>query len=199
MNDETENNEIESTSDAALMAAAMRLPRAVAPQRDLWPDIEKAIRQPASPQRSVWNTVWAQAAAVLLLVGGSSGLTYLAMSGDANTVSPVARTGSTLVFEPVSGSFGSQYNLGPDYQDARRDLEGKLEDELQRLSPDARMAVRENLTTIRTAIDDINRALAEEPGNVLLQKLLMRTYHEELALMQHVDSIANSVMYRGDI
>lgn len=199
MNNETDLTDIDSASDQALMVAVQRMPRAVKPQRDLWPGIEQAIRQPARAQRSAWNTVWAQAAAVLLLVGGSSGLTYLAMTDGDGTVSPVASTGSTLVFEPVSGSFGSQYNLGPDYQDARRDLEGKLAVELQRLSPDARTAVEENLTTIRTAIDDINKALAEEPGNVLLQQLLMRTYRDELALMQHVDSIANSVMYRGDI
>lgn len=199
MNDDSENSVQDSTTDLALMAAAKRLPRAVKPQRDLWPGIEQAIRQPARPQRSAWNTVWAQAAAVLLLVGGSSGLTYLAMSDGGGTLSPVASSGSTLVFEPVSGSFGSQYNLGPDYQDARRDLEGKLEVELQRLSPEARAAVEENLTTIRTAIDDINKALAEEPGNVLLQQLLKRTYRDELALMQHVDNIANSVMFRGDI
>jgi hypothetical protein len=185
--------------DNELIAAASRLATDVKPERDLWPGIEQAISQPARPRRSNWNTVWAQAAAVLLLVGGSSGMTYLAMSGDNNAVTPVAIGGPALVFERVSGSFGSQYHLGPDYLDAKRDLEAKLDEELNRLAPDARDAVQANMETIRLAIDDINKALSEEPGNVLLQELLLRTYREELALMRHVDSIANSVMYRGDI
>ena len=182
-----------------IIVAAGRLATEVKPQRDLWPGIEQAITQPARPARSGWNTVWAQAAAVVLLVGGSSGLTYLAVTGDESVVSPVAMGGPALNFEPVSGSFGSQYHLGPDYLDAKRDLEARLEEELERLSPNTRNAVQSNLQAIQVAIDDINKALAVEPGNVLLQELLLRTYHEELALMQHVDGIANSAMYRGDI
>ena len=182
-----------------IIVAAGRLATEVKPQRDLWPGIEQAITQPARPARSGWNTVWAQAAAVVLLVGGSSGLTYLAVTGDESVVSPVAMGGPALNFKPVSGSFGSQYHLGPDYLDAKRDLEARLEEELERLSPDTRNAVQSNLRAIQVAIDDINKALAVEPGNVLLQELLLRTYHEELALMKHVDGIANSTMYRGDI
>jgi hypothetical protein len=185
--------------DDELMAAAARLATDVKPQRDLWPGIEQAIRQPARREHTLWNSVWAQAAAVLLLVGGSSGLTYVAMSGNSNAVSPVASNGPALVFEPVSGSFGSQYNLGPDYLDARRDLQARLDQELQRLAPETRDAVLSNMQTIQTAIDQINQALAEEPGNVLLQELLLSTYREELDLMRHVNGIASSAMYRGDI
>ena len=52
---------------------------------------------------------------------------------------------------------------------------------------------------IRKAIDDINTALAAEPDNDLLQKLLLKTYREELDLMMRVDSITNAAMRRGDI
>jgi hypothetical protein len=185
-----------------LTDAAARLALEVKPERDLWPAIQQAISKPvneAMPQRSAWNTVWAQAAAVLLLVGGSSGLTYLTMSGDNNPVSPLMTEGPALVFEPVSGSFGSQYHLGPDYLDAKRDLEASLDEQLERLSPETRDAVQANIETIRSAIEDINKALTEEPDNVLLQKLLISTYREELALMQHVGGIAKVAMYRGDI
>jgi hypothetical protein len=136
---------------------------------------------------------------VVLLVGGSSGLTYIAMSGDNAALAPMADNTQNLVFEPVSGSFGSQYNLGPDYLDAKRDLQAKLDEELQRLTPEARDAVLSNLETIQTAIDEINQALAKEPGNVLLQELLLSTYREELDLMRHVNGITTAAMYRGDI
>jgi hypothetical protein len=193
------NEKDDSKFEDELTAAAARLATEIKPDRDLWPGIEQAISVPAERRRTVWNTVWAQAAAVLLLVGGSSGITYLVMSGDIDPTSPVATNGTQLVFEPVSADFGSQYHLGPGYQDARRSLAANLEEELERLSPETRQDVVTNIETIRNAIVEINKALAEEPDNVLLQKLLLSAYREELALMQHVDSIANSAMYRGDI
>ena len=184
--------------DDELMAAAADLNTEVSPERDLWPGIEQVISQPARPARTVWNSVWGQAAAVLLLVGGSSGVTYLAMTKDANVLSPVAGE-PALVFESVSGSFGSMYNLGPEYQDARRSLAAKLDEELSRLTPEERDNVQKNIEVIRTAIDDINLALAEEPDNALLQKLLISTYREELDLMIRVDGITSAAMRRGDI
>ena len=140
----------------------------------------------------------AQAAAVILLVGGSSLLTYLAVKDDASKVSPVAAT-NIQTLDAVSASFGGQYSLGPDFQDARRDLEGRLEQELERLSPEARDDVQASLETIRTAIAAINEALVEEPDNALLQELLMRSYREELAVMRRINGITNAVMYREDI
>ena len=192
------NESDDKNFDDELMAAAAELTTEVTPDRDLWPGIEQAILQPAKPARTLWNSVWAQAAAVLLLVAGSSGVTYLAVTEHANELSPGAG-GPTLVFDPVSGCFGSMYNLGPDYQDARRTLAAKLEDELSRLTPEERENVQKNIDLIRVAIEDINRALAAEPDNALLQKLLISAYREELDLMIRVDGITSAAMRRGDI
>jgi len=192
MND-TDDNNFDN-----LMAAAADLSTEVKPGRDLWPGIEQAITKPARPAHPVWNTVWAQAAAVLLLVGGSSGLTYLAVKDNAFVTTPVAGA-PTLVFESASGSFGSQYNLGPDYLDAQRDLAGRLDDELGHLTPEVREAVVTNIEAIRKAIAEINVALAKDPDNVLLQELLLSTYREELTLMNQVNGINRSAMRRGDI
>lgn len=184
--------------DDELMTRAAGLAPGVKPERDLWPEIEQRINVPARPDRSAWNSVWTQAAAVLLLVGGSSGITYLAVN-DSNDPTTMVGGGQTLVFEPVSGSFGSQYNLGPGYQDARRTLAAKLGDELDHLEPETRADVTANLEVIRQAINDINKALAEEPDNVLLQDLLLDTYRDELTLMNKVDGITRAAMRRGDI
>ena len=192
MNDTDDNNFDD------LMTAAADLATEVKPGRDLWPGIEQAIAKPVRPARTMWNTVWAQAAAVLLLIGGSSGLTYLALTDNGDVMTPVAGA-PTLVFESASGSFGSQYNLGPDYLDAQRDLAGKLDDELAHLTPEVREAVETNVAAIRKAIAEINVALAEDPDNVLLQELLLSTYREELTLMKQVNGIGLSAMRRGDI
>jgi hypothetical protein len=196
MND---NRDISSNTppDDALMRAAAALPREIKPGRDLWPGIELAISGRQQRNRW-WNGGLAQAAAVLLLVGGSSGVTYLAIKNDGGSLSPVALEGER-VFVPVSGSFGSRYNLGPEFQDARDSLAARLDSEMEKLSPESRAEVQKNLNTIRAAIVEINKALANEPDNVLLQDLLIRTYHDELTLMQKVGGIRNSAMRRTDI
>lgn len=184
--------------DDDLMAAAGKLAKEVSPERDLWPGIAEAIVEPDKPARKRWKNGWAQAAAVVLLTAGSSGITYLAVTDDTDPVSPVAE-GPAYVFEPVSARFGGMYNLGPDFVDARLSLAAKMGNELDRLTPAQREEVAKNITLIRTAIEDINKALTDDPDNALLQKLLINTYREELDLMMRVDSITNAAMRRGDI
>jgi hypothetical protein len=195
MND-TEDTAKRDPADDALMRAAAALAKEIKPGRDLWPGIEQSLTRKAAAGRW-WQGGLAQAAAVILLVGGSSGLTYLAVRDNAGTSTVVV--GVNQVFEPVSGSFGSRYNLGPEFQEARDSVAARLDDEMQKLSPAARADVQKNLDAIHSAIVEINQALAKEPDNVLLQDLLIRTYHDELALMQKVGGIRNSAMLRTDI
>ncbi len=198
------SDEINRQFDEALMAQARGLATDVQPERDLWPAIEAAIGDGAAGARqggapfAPWHRYLAQAAAVILLVGASSGLTYLAMGGDRHSVTPVAST-TALPLDALPASFGSQYTLGPDFQDARRDLEGRLDVELEKLSPESRAEVEANIATIRKAIDEISQALSDEPDNVLLQELLLSSYQEELALMRQVNGITSHVMLRNDI
>ncbi len=193
------NKSEEHEFDAALTDLANQLPKAVAPNRDLWPGIERAIESSVPAQRSSRPSMWVQAAAVLLLVGGSSALTYSVVTSGGISPTPNNAPVGQLVFEPVSGSFGSQYNLGPDYQDARRDLASRLNDELDQMDPDTRTNIENNLQTIQDAIADINRALADEPDNVLLQEMLLDTYRDELSLMRRIDGMSNATMRRDDI
>ena len=181
-----------------LEALASELPREVRPEHDLWPGIEQAILKPATAERSSWNNVWAQAAAVVLLVAGSSGLTYLAVKSGQSPVVPQVVTIDNL-FETVSGDFGTDYTLGNKYLDAREQLEVGFVDKMDTLLPETRDIVVVNLNTIRLAINEINEALAEEPDNILLQDLLLSNYHEEMSLMIRVDGIANSAMRRNDM
>jgi hypothetical protein len=180
-------------SDDKLMVDARRLAQEIAPERDLWPGIEAGISRPV--RRRSWTPYLAQAAAVLLLVGGSSLVTYTVMDKEPVIVErPVS---GELVLE--SASFGGQLELSSGYKLARTNLQAQMDRELARLSPATRTAVEENLGEIRSAIDEINVALANEPDNVLLQELLLRTYQEELAVMRKVGGLTQNVMSRNDI
>jgi len=176
--------------DDKLDRAARQLATEKAPERDLWPGIEQAIRVPAR-RRMPWL---AQAAAVILLVGASSAVTYVAVKGDAN---PVNGTSPDLVFEQAA--FGGNYHLGPGFVDARRSLRAQLDAELGRLSPEAQDDIKANLDVIHAAIVEINTALEKEPDNVLLQGKLLRAYREELALLRRVSGLTRNVMTRNDI
>ena len=180
--------------DDRLTAAARQLATEIRPQRDLWPDIERAITEPA-PQRSRWTPMFAQAAAVVLLVGSSVGVTYLAMKDDKPVVIPQVTPAYT--FEHAA--FGSSYTLGSDYLETRAELLAQFEQELDRFAPEERQDVEQSLEVIRGAIDDINAALQQDPDNTLLQELLMKTYHEELNVMRKVGGVTQSVMSRRDI
>ncbi len=124
-------------ADDKLMADAARLAKAVAPERDLWPAIEASINAPRERQPMPW---YAQAAAVLLLVGGSSAVTYIVTKQETN-VSPVATNGG-LVLE--SASWGGEYEMSVDYKLARRGLREQLAEELERMLPEARVEVEQN-------------------------------------------------------
>ncbi len=197
------NNSDETKLDEELMAMAARLPTGVSPEHDLWPGIEQAITRPARPARTAWNSVWAQAAAVVLLVAGSSGITYVAVKDGSQYRGPEVldpdNVFEAVLFEPVSGDFGQRYTLGNEYLAARDQLEGGLEDKLDSMSTQTRDDVVKNLNTIRVAIKDINEALVKEPDNILLQELLLSTYHEEISLMTKIDGIASAAMRRDDI
>ena len=181
-------------SDDRLTAAARQLAQEIKPERDLWPEIEAAITEPVR-ERSRWAPTFAQAAAVVLLIGGSSGLTYLAVKDEPAVTVPVYSPG----YEIQRAAFGTSHNLGSDYQDARADLASRLDQQLVRLSPEEREDVEKTLVVIHEAIADINAALEEDPDNAYLQELLQKTYREELNVMRRVSGLTRNVMLRNDI
>ncbi len=188
-------------ADDVLMAKARELETAIAPERDLWPEIEASIDADvatvpdAGPERGAPRRYLAQAAAVLLLVGASSAITYKLTKTEA-TVSPVV-TGVELPARLAS--FGGEYPLGPDYGLAHVAVESQLNAMLAHLSPESRAGVEANLQVIRDAIAEINTALESEPDNALLQGLLVRAYREELAVMHKIGGLTHDVMSRNDI
>jgi hypothetical protein len=179
-----------------LMAAAAKLATGVAPERDLWPGIEAAITAPVRETRP--TRYWAQAAAVVLLVAASSGITFL-LTSDGNQPAQIAGLQPDGGFDSEFASFGASHTLGQGFQDAHNNLAAQLDLELDRLSPEARTEVEENLAVIRGAIAEINEALINEPDNVLLQDMLLKSYREELAVMRDVGGLTQKVMSRNDI
>ncbi|MCP4334120.1 MAG: hypothetical protein GY785_15800 [Gammaproteobacteria bacterium] len=171
--------------------AAKRLATEISPERDLWPGIVEAIE---APRRSRWTPMFAQAAAVVLLIGASSAVTYVAVKGEQG---PVTQVSPDLIFERAS--FGGRHNLGPGFQDARNSLAAEFDVELARLSPESRADVEANLELVHQAIVEINQALEQDPNNALLQAKLLGAYREELSVLRRVGGLTRDVMMRNDI
>ena len=186
--------------DDKLMMAARGLATEVAPERDLWPGVEEAIQTQKQPQRSRMPPMLAQAAAVVMLIGASSMVTYsLIKYDDANTApQAVVRVEPTnLVFEQAA--FGADQTFDSVFGRASGNVAANLNRGLENLSPETRADVERNLAVIRQAITDISQALEDEPNNAFLQELLVEAYGNELALMNRVGTMTQRVTARKDI
>lgn len=178
---------------------AARLPLDITPQRDLWPGIEARISsEQSAPMRRKWRVGGALAAAVALVALSSLTTLWLAQQGSDVELSQVVPPAAETRAEPLA-AFGPDHELGPRYRRARNQLTVDLDARMQALPPATREVVEQNLQQIRRAVTEINQALAEDPGNALLQQLLMATYQDELAVLTEMNRIARSLPTRTEI
>lgn len=175
--------------DLRLDRALAGLPRELPPENDLWPGIAAQLEPRRAPRR--WLPL---AAAAVLLVVSSSLITArvvrwsAAPAASIATVAPPA-TPDAGVVRPAS--FGPGHALDPEYAAARQQLAAMLAQRMDRLPSSARQKVEDNLAQLRRATDEINAALALQPGDALLEELLLNTYQDELAVLASVNQLAN--------
>jgi hypothetical protein len=181
-----------------LDARLRELPLAVAPARDLWPEIAAGLDARESPARR--RPTWlVQAAAGVVLVAASSLLTAKLLDRDvadrqqsaqAQLRQPPASGGD---FATMPASFGPGVRLDPEYAAARRQLTVMLQARLANLPPSTRAKLETNLGEMRRAAEQINAALAEQPGDPLLEELLLKTYQDELAVLANVNQLTDAL------
>jgi hypothetical protein len=171
--------------DGRINAALASLPRELPPARDLWPDIESRLEP--RRRRGAWAS---QAAAAIALVAVSSLVTAsLVRRADA----PVARMSTQASQAAVMPtSFGPSYSLNAEYDMARRQLAADLEQRLAGMPPSARQKLEANLAEMHRAATEINVALARQPGDPLLEELLLNTYQDELGVLASVNQLTGT-------
>lgn len=167
-----------SLREQDLLDQASRLPRDIAPERDLWPGIEAAMAGEPDTRASGWSTRWPAAATLAaslllaLLIGYGTGRGLPDTPGVAE-ISP--REIQTVNLVETTGLLA-----------ARRAMAAEIETGLERLPPDAQSVVIENLATIGAALDEIDAVLAEAPSSGLDRQVLMAMYVDQLALLGSV-------------
>lgn len=174
----------------------------VEPGRDLWPGIAARLEQQAAvPLRRVTRQpAWAwQAAAALVLVAGSSLLTASLLDRSppaGQSASQPSRAAPDLAQGGASvlpAAFGPAGRLDSEYLVAREQLTRMLDERIANMPPSARAKLEFNLGEMRRAADEINAALAAQPGDPLLEELLLKTYQDELAVLSNVNQLTDSL------
>ncbi len=172
----------------ALDETLAKLPKSVSPERDLWPEIEAQIqaerRMKAAPRGLASR--WVQLAAGVLLVVGSSLVTFVIMRDVPDETRSIAQVEAPRPETIAMPASFAGYRLGEDYFKARAQLDAAFEQRLALLPPAAREKVERNLNDIRAAAREIADTLAEHPTDPLLHELLMSTYQSELQLLVDV-------------
>ena len=194
-------------TDLRRIASDARMLPALAPSRDLWAGIDARIAAPVIPlaDGAAWDardregqvprgsraqrtlqlpTRWLAAAAVLL-VALSSGITYL-----ATTSGPAAQTGQWVVIgEDGSGDGGTAHPAGLAEMTATYDVQIS---ELRRVIAERRAdldsttvaTVERSLRVIDDAIAESREALSHDPGSDFLHEQLDRTLARKVELLR---------------
>ena len=188
----------------SLEAALASLPRDVAPARDLWSGIERAIATDTSADGSVRSNgggrrvarmPWPMALAASVLLASLTGALCWSVARDrANTELLAQRA-------PSGGATGIPVSFQPpqdaDYVAARAALLRTFNERLDLLAPATRERVRADLDTIRRANADISAALAQDPASPLLWQLLRNTWQQEINLYTSVAQTTQSMLTRS--
>jgi hypothetical protein len=187
------------------------LPQAIEPGRDLWPAIEARVQEvqaaasPATgakvipPHRSGARLRWLAAAAMVASVAvgvwiGRSLLPGTVQPGSAqvahNQPPAGAQTGTPATQQSgvpgVPTALDASYVNDPRYTRQRAALLRSLQAQLATMPPETRAKVTASLATIEKAKEDLEQALGKDPGNALLQELLINTYQDEMRVLTDV-------------
>jgi hypothetical protein len=173
--------------DRRIDAALGTLAREVEPPRDLWPGIAARLEASPGPSRRSW--AW-QAVAALVLVAVSSLVTATLVRRSPTPVAQQPVPASASAAMPVA--FGPSFALNGEYAAARAQLAAELERRVATMPPSARQKLEANLAEMRRAADEINAALARQPGDPLLQELLLSTYQQELGVLASVNQLTGT-------
>jgi hypothetical protein len=172
----------EVAATQALVTRARALPRQFPPSADRWPDL-RARTSRAKRTVAGWR-VARLAAAIAVAAMISSAVTYVAMRG-------ATERSAVVSVEPAEG-VASLARIDGQYTDVTRELAAELDARREELSPEAIATVERSLAVIDTALAEARAALALEPDNPMLARMLAATYEQKLDLLRRATRLSPS-------
>jgi hypothetical protein len=158
------------------------LPREIAPARDLWPQIEAQLSASEKPRRRGQNA-WVSGRTWAPLGGLAAALAVGIWIGHG--LLPLRGRGAESAL-PGAAVAATNFVTDPRYVRVHSELMRTLNQRLATLPPATRVKVLASLDTIHRSMQDIQTALGRDPGNALLQELLVDTYQDEMRVLTDV-------------
>lgn len=159
-----------------LLDQAAQLPTNILPERDLWAGIEGKIQNtpnnvvafPKARKRLMRTAIAAAAAVIVFML----------------VTVPIEPETDIATNEPSQEEIVHQ-KLQAEYALAKDSLMSALDARKEEMSPEMLATIEDNLNIIENAVVDINRALATNPNDPQLERMLQAAYHSEVTLLQH--------------
>ncbi len=170
----------------SVIVQAGKLPKGVAPERDLWPGIETRLSTPSEILEHTRTHL--PSGAKYALLAASLAAVFLAGMLAARTYHLDGRGAGGIVTVKTSLSRELEV-VEAEYAHAREVLVQALDDSRDRLAPETVEVVDENLAIIANAIEDIKGALEKDPENPALIQSLVATYDQQVDLLQQVTQL----------
>ncbi len=167
----------------------------IPPPRDLWPNISAEISKSAqaaggagkSGSRAMPSRMqWLAPMVATLAIGMWLGRTFFPVSGASVQTPPVANNPAP------HDVINAAYLQDPRYRKQHDELVRSVDEKMKSLPPDTQKKVIASLQTIRKSIADIQAALGKDPGNALLQGLLVNSYQDEMRVLTAVHEAGDS-------
>lgn len=173
-----------SDRDGSKISSLRDLPLDVTPPRDLWPEVEARLRGGGASRPRRWAPLSVRpqyfAVAAALVVAVAVGVLI------GRGLLPGGRGTSLVSNAPSPQVLPALFIKDPRYLRERAQLMQSLNARLATLPPASRQKVLASLATIHQSMRDIQDALGREPGNALLQELLVDTYQDEMQVLATV-------------
>ncbi|GBF31578.1 hypothetical protein MnTg04_01539 [bacterium MnTg04] len=193
MNTRHENTD----ADAKLDKALNELPIEIQPKNDLWLNISQAISNGRGRKaRDSRPPLFVRLAiAASLVVVSSLATSWWIAQSDSRQRALAVNGEFTALVGPVilPASYDETQVPGARYLQDRAELVQALEKQILLLPEETRLKVASDLLAIQRALQDISRELTGDPGNVLLQQLLLTMYQRELMLLDDLNQITAAV------
>lgn len=174
----------EETALRDLLRDASRLPKSILPRRDLWPEIQARIEGRVvgiHEGKFRWRSgpMLGQAIGFAAMIAVIAGLIFFPGLDNATLSDPPSQP-------PAQVSAAEQ-----EFLDAKAALLAELEASRDALSPEAIATVEESLEIMEEAVLDVHVALADEPDNPQLERMLIATYKSQVEMLRQAVLYAN--------
>ena len=168
---------------------ARDLPKAIEPENDLWPGIAQRLHDTSAADAGTSSRLLpfvAGIAATLLITMLISPLRESQISAPVTAISASAPSQEPVIVLESTTSWV------PEIRRTRNELDSGFRTGLESLPPETREMVEANLRQIHESLAQIHAALAEDPGNLALHRLLAGTYQQEIELISTIGTITPS-------